>query len=65
MGSSASAYYDMLDEETWNEEKRWVEQLGEKIKKINPRSQEFNDLEYWEKNKKTIIRNRRLIDLLY
>jgi UDP-2,3-diacylglucosamine pyrophosphatase LpxH len=64
MGSSMSKIYDDLEEEQWHKDKEWLQQLAEKIKNINPSSQEFRDLIWMEKNSDRILGNRKLIELL-
>lgn len=64
MGSSMSRIYDDMAEEQWSKDKKWLEELGEKIKNINPNYHEFSDLLWIEKNYDKILGNRRLIELL-
>ena len=64
MGSSLSKIYDDLAEEQWQKDKEWLQELGDRIKEINPSSQEFRDLVWLEKNYDRIIGNRRIIELL-
>jgi hypothetical protein len=64
MGSSLSKIYDDMAAEQWDRDKKMLEELGEKIKEINPNSQEFRDLVWVKNNFDRIIGNRRLIELL-
>jgi len=64
MGSSISAINDQLDREKWKRDEDWLNKLAESIKKINPSSSAFDDIEWLERNKEKILRNRSLINLL-
>lgn len=64
MGSSISKIYDDLAEEQWQKDREKLEELAERIRNLNPNSQDFRDLVWMERNYDRIIGNRKLIELL-
>ena len=64
MGSSLSRIADDLADEQWDRDKKMLEELGEKIKEINPNSMEFRDLVWVKNNFDRITGNKRIIELL-
>lgn len=65
MGSSIDSLSDRREEEQYNKDRSWLLQTISDIKDIEPSSEEFNDLKWLYLNKERILRNKRLIDLLY
>lgn len=63
MGSSASKYYDELDRQQWEEDKKWLDEVAIDIKSTD-NSRDIEDWRFIIKNKEKILRNRRLIDLI-
>jgi len=63
-GSSISRIYDEFEETRWTKDKKWLENLSDKIKNITPDTTEFSDLKWIVDNKERIIGNRGLINLL-
>ena len=64
MGSSMSAIRDREEEKQWEEDKNWLKEKAKEVERVNPASSEFRDLQWLEKNKEKILRNRNLIDLI-
>jgi uncharacterized protein YqfB (UPF0267 family) len=64
MGSSMGHIYDKLNEEQYERDLKYLEDLSNSIKSINPNSSDFTDIKWMIDNKDRIIGNRKLIELL-
>lgn len=68
MGSSASDYYDRLEEQKIERKKEtnkaWLSEYCRTIICFDPLGEEFEELKWMVENKDKIINNKRLISLL-
>lgn len=64
MGSSTSRINDQMIDEEIKSNQQWLEQLAEQIKQTQTYGSEIIERRWLEENRKKILRNRRLIDLL-
>ena len=64
MTTGASAMHEEEKDIQTKRDQAWLKSVAVDIYKINPYSQEFEEFSYLWRNKKKIIRNRNLIDLL-
>jgi len=64
MGSGLDKLGEEEDIKRLTKRREWVQGVVEKIENIKLDSQEFDDLQWLVENRKKIIRNKKLIDLL-
>lgn len=64
MSDGASRYADELEDLRTEKNRKWLEDLADRILKINSAGTDFDDIQWLVENKDRIIGNRELIKLL-